>query len=264
MPYLGEFPGLTLTYRPGKENLAADCLARNSAHRPTIAAMFINGGNPDSSCEEGPLRGVCAGATRTGRVVQVAVKAQQWLKDRPRQMQKGRRKEQQTNNNRGTSNRTGFDSRRPQSIRGVAAQQTTNAQRVVKCACQPNSDDLKVLDTRVPFHFDVGSSNAMPIHVHVPLEFRDAVPEEGRRVFEDTCNLQQAHLMPAPIVGTAKWEKALEECPIYGHVFSEARARPDEELLLQCNDKTLQSRPHIAKRSQDQAIAIACIQPAAT
>ena len=84
--YLAEFPNITITYRPGRENQAADCLSRNPAHQqqPTLSLMFVKEAAADSNSNCSCAQGVCAAMTRTGRVVRVAPRAQQWVEQQQR------------------------------------------------------------------------------------------------------------------------------------------------------------------------------------
>ncbi|KAL8445313.1 hypothetical protein Emed_005713 [Eimeria media] len=77
LSFLAEFPGLTVSYKPGKDNVAADALSRNPLHQPTAqdsAAQARDEDVPYLPAVAAPaiLATLQARATRSGRPIRLS------------------------------------------------------------------------------------------------------------------------------------------------------------------------------------------------
>ncbi|KAL8441753.1 hypothetical protein Emed_007504 [Eimeria media] len=197
LDFLAEFPRLTITYKPGSDNVVADALSRNPAHRVTTPGQpsqntercalscDVKGLPPEPKAELNIIVGrtvLAEQTTRSGRIVRP-----------PR--------------------RPGTDD------------QTTHT--VV------NQQHSKVDDTNVrATHIVAVPSSTWNAHLLLPSSLAGFWGTQHTREIRDTADLQRATLGPSSTVGMQEWEKSLLDCPTYGIIAAKTRAESPRPLKL--------------------------------
>ncbi|KAL8441241.1 hypothetical protein Emed_007593 [Eimeria media] len=219
--FLANFPGLTITYKPGKENVAADCLSRNPAHRPA----------------QPPKALAAIAATRSGRLVRPTTKAASLLDD-PLLYELPDRSAEPDDSS--TSREPLFTvgnsgpQAQPQDPALVTSEATSGDASEVP-EQQPQREDTApgvevvqssgIVSAPTQTAVNVRTLPNLPngtVFIHVPSVLNGFWGETQLKELEDTADLQRAQLGTGPQLGSADWLQALRDCPVYGAVTRQA------------------------------------------
>ncbi|KAL8445758.1 hypothetical protein Emed_005387 [Eimeria media] len=238
-----EYPGLTVSYKPGKDNVAADALSRNPLHQPALAAKDSVTPARDADIPYMPavaapaiLATLQARASRSGRPIRLRRRVADPLADpllyeldnpedeRPRQ--RGPAHPQAT-----VANSSAKPSQPPLSIPPdlpPATADYTHQQQVSESS--PQSPEAEELIESSP---DCAAPQQRPsIRVHCLSPDTHGSTDSPKAQVRDTADLRRGALGPGLVPGTPQWAEAFRACPAYSEVFLAAEQQSPAHVRM--------------------------------
>ncbi|KAL8440691.1 hypothetical protein Emed_007665 [Eimeria media] len=269
LSFLAEFPGLTITYKPGKDNIVADALSRNPLHQDSTAAKAA--AYTPAIAAPAILATMAARATRSGRPIRLSRRVADPLADPllyelddavcDDLAEKRQARNESTVANSSSSTRRPMQ-QIPQALRAddlLHADEDNASESLGLPEDAPETDDLLADSTSsspqdqqrtIPVHqlppdqqdYSV-QTTAVPIdedHADLPEDAQLFLPSTLNGLWGDVtirdvgdiADLQQAGLGHTIHPGTKLWIEALRQCPTYSGVLSAAEERTTKHVLM--------------------------------
>ena len=228
--FLGEFPGLTIRYKPGKENLAADCLSRNPLHRPKVGTAAVFCKIITGQLQVGEARREARRRKPSAKVADPLSNPDLYPLDDYQEVEETPTSPERTGQAKLTDQCQETSTSPP-----IDQNESTQPPRESSDYEGPQLEsDREQPFVTVPLtREDYGDSTEnLNLHVHVPECLKSLWRNAADSQTPDVEDLLRANLSPAPVAGTVQWIEALKTCPTYSKVYEKAAEAAPEPVII--------------------------------
>ncbi|KAL8445921.1 hypothetical protein Emed_005293 [Eimeria media] len=279
LSFVAEFPGLTITYKPGKDNVVADALSRNPLHQPATPPCSPSLRPPISA--RAILATLAARATRSRRRVKLSRRVADPIADpllyelddvvcepsadklqvvdeptvansgptaRPTTpvLQQGSADEpdpaRQHDAISGSLDAREEEIETGDALRGVDTNDGEQQRKAIQVhSVSQGQGQSQNISTAVTLS-DEEEQLPDDAHLFLPVALNGFWRETQTREYWDAADLERAIHGPVVRAGTEAWFKPLRQCPVYGEVLRFAEEAGEEVIFAAAKSPNVQQK----------------------